>query len=176
MDSMEVFQSDNPEVDLGPDTVVCDPEGLVLDAGDDGIYYTWSTGESGSQIVVYNDGDQEIWVEVENEYGCVAGDTVLISPCSPGYMLHVPTGISPYHKDGKNDTWRIERLNFYSKATVEIFDQWGTLIWRSAPGYPEPWDGTNMSGKIVPVDSYHFVIRFNDGSDEHIVGYITVIK
>ena len=59
---------------------------------------------------------------------------------------------------------------------MEIFDQWGTLVWRSEPGYPEPWDGNNMNGMEMPVDSYHYVIDLNDGSGDIVIGIVTVIR
>jgi gliding motility-associated-like protein len=75
-----------------------------------------------------------------------------------------------------NDVWNIHKLNGFSRAVVEIFDQWGTLVWRSEPGYSEPWDGKNMRGQLMPVDSYHFVIDFNDGASKSITGIVTVIR
>jgi len=125
-------------------------------------------------IVVYNEGDQEIWVEVRNEYDCAGGDTVYVEYCNLSYFIQPPTGFTP-NDDGENDIWNIYDLERFDMATVEVYDQWGTLVWKSEPGYPTPWDGYNMRGKIVPFDSYHFVISFNDGSDERFVGYVTVM-
>lgn len=164
-----------PEVDLGPDTTICTPDGLVLDAGSGGQIYTWSTGDMIAQITVFNDGDQVIWVEVEDAYGCTGSDTVLIAECDLVHLVELPTAFTP-NEDGTNDVWNIYALEEFEEAVVEIFDQWGTLVWRSEPGYSEPWDGNNMRGRPVPVDSYHFVIHFNDGSDERMVGYVTVIR
>jgi gliding motility-associated-like protein len=86
----------------------------------------------------------------------------------------MPTAITT-NDDGVNDVWNIEKLAGYTQAVMEIYDQWGTMVWRSEPGYPQPWDGRNMNGRLVPVDSYHFVINFNDGSSDPLVGIVTVI-
>lgn len=174
-DSLYLTVNVNPEVDLGPDTTICTEEGIILDAGSGGDQYRWSTGDETQQIVVYNEGDQEIWAEVENTYGCTGGDTVLVARCDISHLIDLPTGITP-NGDGTNDVWNISALEEFSSAVVEVFDQWGTLVWRSEPGYSEPWDGKNMNGRDVPVDSYHFVIHFNDGSNERYVGIITVIR
>jgi gliding motility-associated-like protein len=173
-DSLYVTEAEIPRVDLGPDTTVCSDEGIVLDAGTDGESYQWSTGDITQQITVFNNGNQEIWVEVENSYGCSGSDTILIRACDLSHLIDLPTGITP-NDDGVNDVWNIRRLNEFENSVVEVFDQWGTLVWRSEPGYPEPWDGRNMRGNLVPFDSYHFVIHFNDGSDERYIGYITVM-
>lgn len=177
-DSVYISVYDLPVVDLGPDTIVCDGEGIDLDAGSDGIDYTWSTGEIGQIITVYNEENQDIWVIVEDEYQCANSDTVLIKACDAEfYLSDIPTAITPGEKDGKNDTWVIEKLTGYSQVEVEIFDRWGTLVWRSEPGYSVPWDGTTMNGKDVPMDSYHYIIKLNTGGKKDVItGAITVIR
>jgi gliding motility-associated-like protein len=175
-DSLYLSVLELPQVDLGNDTSLCGDESLRLDAGPDGSFYTWSTGEVNQQIEVFRDGDQEIWVVVEDEFGCTNGDTVVIEACNlEFYFRDIPNAITA-NDDGVNDVWNLEKLSGYSQAVVEIFDQWGTLVWRSEPGYPVPWDGTKMNGELVPVDSYHFVFELNDGSNDRFIGYVTVIR
>jgi gliding motility-associated-like protein len=177
-DSMYLSVYDLPEVDLGPDTVVCGDEGVELDAGTDGISYRWSTGDISQVITVYMSETERYWVEVENEYGCIGGDTIFVRDCSVEfYFRDIPTAITPSDGNGLNDFWIIEKLQSFSQAEVEIFDRWGTLVWRSEPGYPDPWDGRHMNGAEVPMDSYHFVIQLNTGSKKDVVtGIITVIR
>jgi gliding motility-associated-like protein len=173
-DSLFLSVAKLPVVYLGPDTTVCTEEGIILDAGTDGEQYLWSTGAVSRQITVYNDGNQEIWAEVQNAFGCTGSDTVLVRACDLSHLIDLPTGITP-NDDGVNDVWNIRALDQFPDAVVEVYDQWGTLVWRSEPGYPTPWDGRNMRGNQVPFDSYHFVIHFNDGTDERYVGFITVM-
>ena len=174
-DSLYLSIYDLPEVDLGNDTALCGDESLLLDAGTDGRYFSWSTGEISQQITVYRANNQPVWVEVEDEFGCINSDTMVIRPCNiEFYFRDMPTAITA-NGDGVNDVWNIEKLSGYTRAVMEIFDQWGTLVWRSEPGYPEPWDGRNMNGRLVPVDSYHFIIEFNDGSNDPLVGIVTVL-
>jgi len=167
-----------PVVDLGPDTVVCGDEGLILDAGTDGIYYQWSTGEISQEITVFMGGNEEYWVEVEDEYACIGGDTIIVRNCSVEfYFRDIPTAITPSDGNGLNDYWVIHKLASFSQAVVEIFDRWGTLVWKSEPGYSNPWDGRNMKGEEMPMDSYHFVMQLNTGSkDDVVTGIITVIR
>ena len=49
-------------------------------------------------------------------------------------------------------------------------------MWKSEPGYSEPWDGKDMSGREMPMDSYHYVIKLNVGDKDRVTGIITVIK
>jgi len=165
-----------PEVDLGSDTSLCGDIGVVLSAGTDGILYRWSTGDNSKDITVYQGEKKEIRVEVEDEFGCISMDTVVIDECNAEfYFRDMPTAITP-NNDGKNDFWVIDKLASYTQAEVEIFSRWGTLVWKSEPGYSIPWDGTDMGGNEVPMDSYHFVIKLNVGSIDQITGIITVIR
>jgi gliding motility-associated-like protein len=115
---------------------------------------------------------------VENEYGCLGFDTITINNCSVEfYFRDIPTAITPSDGNGLNDFWQIDKLASFSQAVVEIFDRWGTLVWRSEPGYPSPWDGRNMRGNEMPMDSYHFIIQLNTGAEDDVVsGIITVIR
>ena len=78
----------------------------MLDAGTDGDTYRWSTGDISQRITIYEDGDQEIWVELENAFGCVGRDTVLIEACDIYYDFDPPTAITP-NGDGVNDVWNL---------------------------------------------------------------------
>ncbi len=176
-DSIYVTENALPEVDLGNDTTLCGAQSLILDGGPDGEFYTWSTGDFDRTLTVYNDGEQEIWVVVEDAFACINSDTILVEPCNTSfYFRDIPTGITPGNGDGRNDFWEIDKLLDYSQAVVEIFNQWGILVWRSEPGYSAPWDGRDMNGNNVPVDSYHFVINFNDDFSDPYVGIVTVIR
>jgi len=165
-----------PLVDLGEDTSLCGDMALVLDAGTDGTIFRWSTGDNSQTVEFFQGVRREVWIEVEDEYGCMNTDTVVIDECNPEfYFRDIPTAITP-NNDGTNDTWIIHKLQSYSSAEVEIFNRWGTLTWKSEPGYSVPWDGRDMRGRDVPMDSYHFVIKLNTGSVDRITGIITVIR
>jgi gliding motility-associated-like protein len=177
-DSMYLSVYDLPVVDLGPDITICGDQGIILDAGGDGASYIWSTGEISQSITVYEGPLQLIWVEVTDANGCMTSDTITIDVCDVQYYFRdIPTAITPGLQDGKNDVWIIDKLVSYTKAEVEIYDRWGTLIWRSEPGYSNPWDGRNMRGREVPMDSYHFVIDLKTGDKkDRFTGIITVIR
>ena len=177
-DSLYLTVYELPLVDLGLDTVVCGDEGIVLDAGSGWMSYLWSTGDISQDITVYMGDNNEYWVQVTDINSCVGGDTILVNNCSVEfYFRDIPTAITPSDGNGLNDFWVIDKLQSFSQAEVEIFDRWGTLVWRSEPGYSTPWDGRSMNGKEVPMDSYHFVIHLNTGAKQDIVtGIITVIR
>ena len=177
VDSVYVSVYDIPEVDLGPDTTICGDQGIILDAGNDGESYQWSTGDIGQSISIFEGQEQEVWVQVTDANGCISSDTIVLGECNIKYYFRdIPTAITP-NNDGLNDTWIINKLASYTQAEIEIFSRWGTLVWRSEPGYSEPWNGTDMRGNDVPMDSYHFVIELNSkAKKDFVTGIITVIR
>lgn len=74
----------NPEVNLGEDTEVCIGNYIVLDAGNEGATYLWSTGETTQVIDVDTTGMDEnnnrvISVLVTDINGCSSEDEIMIS-------------------------------------------------------------------------------------------------
>lgn len=164
-----------PLVNLGRDTSLCGNESIVLDGGNDGILFNWSTGENSREITVY-EGRKLIWVEVINQFQCVAFDSILIEDCSVDERFKdMPTAFTP-NGDGRNDTWRIPQLEPFPQAVVEVYDRWGKMIFRSEPGYSNPWDGNSADGRKMPMDSYYFVISLGDGKSNPLAGTVTIIK
>ena len=76
--------------------------------------------------------------------------------------LVIPNAISP-NGDLINDVWNIGLIDLYPDVEIVIFNRWGETIWKSARGYPIPWDGRS-NGSDLPVDSYHYIIDLHDGS------------
>lgn len=70
-------------VDLGPDTTVCPWESLILDAGNPGCDYLWTTGDTTQTIVVdsatFGMGTHIIQVVVTNALDCTGSDTVSVT-------------------------------------------------------------------------------------------------
>ncbi len=163
-----------PEIELGQDTSLCGNESLVLDAGGDGVSYSWSSGETSREITLF-EGFKELTVTVTDEFGCVSGDSIVINSCSTtDYFRNMPSAFTP-NGDGKNDVWIIPELQPFPQAIVEIYDRWGQLVFRSESGYSNPWDGSS-AGKEMPMDSYYYVINLNSEGLEPISGTVTLIK
>ncbi|MCA6364236.1 MAG: gliding motility-associated C-terminal domain-containing protein [Bacteroidetes bacterium] len=71
-----------PVVDLGSDTVICPPQQTyLLDAGNPGFNYSWSTGATTQTISPGSNGVYSVTVSVAN---CIASDTVQLTfPVAP---------------------------------------------------------------------------------------------
>ncbi len=99
---------------------------------------------------------------VEADVGeCTVTDQVTINvettPVTPMEVFS-PNG------DGINDTWRINDIEKYDSALINVYDRWGQQVFKSI-GYAEPWDGTN-EGKKLSFGSYYYVIELNSLSAE----------
>ncbi len=172
-DTAALIVHDLPAVDLGSDTTLCNEFGLEFDVSEYGIYYDWFSGDIGSTFTVYpQTQDQEIWVNVTDEYGCMGSDTIVIRACGD---VEIPTAFTP-NNDGHNDRWQIDALIIYPECTVDVYNRWGDRVFHSdGYGSDQFWDGTSNKGKKLPMDAYYFVIDLNNG-EEPIVGSITIIR
>ncbi|MBR9921196.1 MAG: hypothetical protein GYB31_10190 [Bacteroidetes bacterium] len=69
--------SSAPVVDLGPNQLLCESESLVLDAGNPGATYLWSTGEQTQTITLTESGLYSVTVTDAN--GCPGTDDILVT-------------------------------------------------------------------------------------------------
>jgi len=90
--------------------------------------------------------------------------------------IEIPTAITP-DGDNVNDVWILSDIDqIYPENIVSIFDSWGGLVFTSDKGLYEtnPWNG-KIKEKILPVDSYYYLIEFNDGKTPSAKGSISII-
>ncbi len=159
-----------PEIEIG-DTIQPCNETIELDAGH---YETtrWSTGSIDQVIEVGEvDYDSLIWVKVTDFYGCSASDSVLVIKCIDA--IDVPTAFTP-NDDGFNDTWVIDGIERFENAEVRVYNRKKVLVFESTGEY-EPWDGNAENGRVLPVDSYHYVIDLKDPNQKIEQGFVTIV-
>ena len=149
-----------------------------IPAVDDDSIWDWSPGTLLQDSTVANPftleitGPQSYILDVVGANGCVASDTITIG-ITP--LLDIPTGFSP-NEDGMNDAWTLGFLSFYPNVVVQIYNRWGDLLVESAPGYPEPWDGT-YQGDPLPIGTYYYVIRVNEPEfPDPLTGPVTILR
>ena len=64
----------------------------------------------------------------------------------------------------------------YPEVVVEVYNRWGMLVFKSAKGYPQEWNGRHLNiGKDLPTDSYYYVIDLNNGTNPK-TGVISIIR
>jgi gliding motility-associated-like protein len=84
----------------------------------------------------------------------------------------IPNAFSP-NGDGINDRWRIQYLESYPGATVDVYDRYGMLVFSSIE-YAVDWDGTR-NGKDLPIGTYYYIVNPKNGR-KIITGSVTIIK
>lgn len=106
----------------------------------------------------------EVSVEIIEEAVLPTPDTV---------QIVVPTGFSP-NGDNVNDFWEISGIKEYPNATVEVYNAWGGLVFRSV-GYDSAWNGT-FNGSDLPVANYYFILDPRDSRQEIQKGSLTIFR
>ena len=101
--------------------------------------------------------------------GCARQDQVFIKVLKGP---EIPNIFSP-NGDGVHDKWEIKYLDTYPGGTVEIFNRYGQMIFRSV-GYGTPWDGT-IGGTPVPIGTYYYIVNPKNGRKQ-MSGYVDVIR
>lgn len=96
-------------------------------------------------------------LDVATLYGCTAFDSVHIKVIS---NVKVPNSFSP-NGDGINDTWSIEGLEAFPRATVQIFDRGGRKVFSTQGVTSIYWNG-QVNGKPLPTGTYYYVVQLND--------------
>ena len=77
-----------PIINLGPDTMVCSTNSILINAAAGNSSYLWSDGSTSTSIIVDSSGIglgiKTVYVEVRNFEGCYNSDTlkILFDPCS----------------------------------------------------------------------------------------------
>jgi gliding motility-associated-like protein len=186
IDSAILIVRPTPKVDITDmasgkafqDTMLCGNTFITLDAGLDGTFYTWNTGEITNSITIPAidptgaDSMKYYSVTVENVYGCVSKDSIELLRCFVTEELGIPNVFTP-NGDGKNDVWHIPFFNYYPNAVVEVYDRWNRLIYRSTSKNYKPWDG-NSEGHKMAMNTYYYLIK--GMSKKEIKGTITLIR
>lgn len=153
------------------DTVFISNSGLAVDAGLDrlidigqstqliaisnatNVSYRWEPGMLSLPAPTVSPTETTLYtVIVTDVNGCQAQDDVLVTVVEP---LFIPNAFTP-NGDGVHDVWEVTGLERYNSLTVEVFNRWGQLVYKSNGTY-KPWDGT-LNGVMLPVATYYYVI------------------
>ncbi len=165
-----------PILNAGADQHLLEGGTITIQATASGnnLRYQWSPGIALNTTTVLQPQASPIdnttyRLTVTSAQGCNANDamniTVLKTPA-------VPNAFSP-NGDGIHDRWEIKYLNTYPGATVDVYNRYGQLVFKST-GYSIPWDGM-YNGKPLPVGTYYYIINPKNGR-KPTSGYIDLIR
>ena len=178
-DEVTVTVYEVPEINAGPDTAVFIGQSYQLTAtGGPFVAYAWFPSTWLDNPVIANpvttpEETTRYYVTGTTDEGCTATDSLLIRVAT---RLIIPSGFTP-NDDEKNNTWKILNADLYPDMVVEVFNRWGERVFYSE-GYSSgrEWDGT-YKGKDLPIGTYYYVIRLNDGRESRaITGPVTIIR
>jgi gliding motility-associated-like protein len=100
---------------------------------------------------------------------CTSQSTISVNVLKPIKPFNTFTP----NADGINDLWTIENIEDHPKATIQIFNRYGTELYHST-GYGKPWNG-KYRDREVPSGVYYYVITPGKNQDK-IAGYITLLR
>ncbi len=75
--------------------------------------------------------------------------------------------------DHINDLWKINGIENYPSAVVQLFSRSGAKVYESK-GYKTPFDGT-VNGNVLPGGVYYYIINFGAGCP-NLSGSLTIVR
>ena len=156
----QVIIHQNPVLNFGNDTTICEGDTLVLDAGNAGANYLWSTGETGQSIDITATGTYAVQVSFGS---CIAIDTLIVNPC-------------PLSAIASSDTFLCQ------KFCTDFFDQsvnnptsWLWLFPGGVPSFSTQQNPTNICYQTPGTYDVTLITTSASGTDTiAIPNYITV--
>ncbi|SEP33660.1 PKD domain-containing protein [Niastella yeongjuensis] len=166
-----------PVVDAGPDMITEPGKPVLLQAtvtpATAAISWSPATNLSGAgqlQPMASPLETTRYYITATGDKGCKGTDSMLLKVFKE---LKVPNAFTP-NGDGKNDTWRIPGLEDYKNATVQVFNRWGQIVFKST-GYSNPWRG-DINGTPLPTGAYYYVIQPKEGGYGTISGSVLIVR
>jgi gliding motility-associated-like protein len=160
----------------GEDVTICIKDSIQLQASG-GMFYLWNDSLSLDTINISKPYAKPsitttYIVTVSNQF-CKGTDSVkvIVDLCLENLTDPVPQIITP-NQDGKNDTWVINNIDYFTNNSVEIFNRWGNRVFYETP-YNNSWDGKSDRGVDLPDGTYFYVINLGNGSKPQ-TGYIII--
>lgn len=162
-----------PKVEIAFDLDYCDAFTTTLSAEseDDIAQYKWSTGETTPSITITAPGTYS--VEIQNEDGCSATNTITIPACKP--FLNLPNTITPSNLDGMNDYFYIPQRSLIKELEFTVFNRNGEVVYHTTNKDFE-WNGS-VNGKLMVGSTFTYTLHITDyeGVSSSHKGSITVL-
>ncbi len=137
-----------PVLNLGNDTAFCESSPLVLDAGNPGGIYTWSTGDTTQSISITNQSGT-YWVVVDKY--CLASDTIDVN-------------IAPMPSANGISFVRMNNTYYFTATNPEHIDNYYWIFGDGATSsLPDPTHTYDLS--ITTPTNVMLIISNNCGSD-----------
>jgi gliding motility-associated-like protein len=110
------------------------------------------------------------YIKLASTDGCMVLDSVTVTIKTPPI---IPPNVFSPNGDGINDTWDIALLQFFPTCSVEVFNRYGQLVFKSK-GYNKNWDGT-FNQQTLPIGTYYYIIKTSPGANP-ISGSVLILR
>jgi gliding motility-associated-like protein len=158
---------------------------VTVSGGTRDYEYHWLNFPSENDSILNDIKENRYTIRIVDSHGCEA-DTVFKLTAQNSTCLGIPTAFTPNY-DNANDTWDISYItedgseapfhDVYPNGAIQIYDRLGSIVYRCKDGCPEAWNGEDLKGRALPVDSYYYIIELNTGEDqEPLKGTVTIIR
>lgn len=166
-DSTLVNLLPKPMVNLGADTLICNP--MVLNTNEIGKYQ-WSDGSSNASLTVNKPG--VYWLKVSRN-NCFAIDSISLIPCKE-LSYFIPTAFSP-NGDLSNDVFKVYGKNI-KEIKLEIFNRWGEQLLNVSDADPE-WNGVYLNQTCQEgIYLYKIELKSYNGQILYLNGLFTLLR
>ncbi|MEZ4824827.1 MAG: gliding motility-associated C-terminal domain-containing protein [Bacteroidia bacterium] len=169
-------QSIFAEADLGPDTVLCPDESLILNiTHPDALAYFWQDGETSPQREISEPG---LYVVELTDYCQTFRDSVTVSVKDCDCTLFMPNAFTP-NEDGVNDYFYPVFQCEINSYQLQIFNRWGKIVFET-DNPDEHWDGTSK-GSPSPSGVYAWKLNYQGllnrlPIDKTLSGTVTILR
>lgn len=173
-DTINVTISPDFIVDIGPvDTTFCSGGGLILNAGNPGATYLWSTGDTTYTISLDSAG--LYWVNVTFDGVCTKSDSIYVGEVLCTSIVYMPNVFTP-NGDGINDKFTGQFSGVVNDVTIQIFNRWGLEVFKDDKAN-FAWDGTIKDGPNASDGVYYWILTYTDNNDnpKQLTGTVTLI-
>jgi len=166
-DTVMVNVLQKPVANAGADKFITQGQSVTLDGSAKGsnVSYYWTPNEYLSNDAVLRPvasppEDITYTLHVVSNVGCgvEATDNVFVRVYK---KVVIPNTFTP-NGDGINDTWDIVALNTYPESVTQVFNRYGTVVYKSK-GYSIAWDG-KCNNQLVPAGTYYYIIDLKNGN------------
>ncbi|MFK7784074.1 MAG: gliding motility-associated C-terminal domain-containing protein, partial [Crocinitomicaceae bacterium] len=170
-DDIQITFSNEPDLQLGADTVICEDEQFFLTASSSNGSILWGNGSQESTIAISEGGIYN----VTSTNGCgQISDQIEIQTRNCSCEVYIPNSFTP--DDGNfNEEFGPVHVCEMSEYSFRIFNRWGEVIFESSDPL-ETWDATYKGRKVqVGVYTYQLLYSTEGQEDVLVTGHVNVL-
>ena len=147
-----------PKINLGPDTVLCGNDQVLIGVpAEPGYTYTWNTGDNTSQILTWAFFNTGYALTVDN-HGCRARDSMHVKVLH-FCLIRVPNAFTP-NRDGLNDELKVLNADMAKSFEFSIYNRAGQRVFTTRNPL-EGWDG-RFKGNPADAGTYVWTLMYID--------------